>query len=129
MGPEEQNVTEDSHASFECSANGTNVEIIWYFNGSNYSRMDMCSDDVCVVHSSMDTTLTSTLTVKANRERNQSVVTCFIRQAFDGSIPGLNNADFGIGVTEDYSGPHNATLIVTDLPPTTPTSPTLPTTS
>ena len=125
-GPDIQNVTKDSEARFECSAKGKNLEIIWNFNGTNYTRVNnMCSGDmmnVCVEHSSLtpeSTQVESTLRVKANMEMNQSDVTCIVRQSFDGSIPGFNNSDFMIGVTENYSEPLSASLIVNPLPPTT----------
>lgn len=48
----------DSHVCFECTAVGTSIEIIWYYNGNQYSQEndDCLTQSVCV-----GTTVTTTV--------------------------------------------------------------------
>ncbi len=117
--PDNQTVSADSSATFECAANGTSIEIKWTYNGDTYTANDEN------VTSHVDLAYVRSM-LKISSPSNGSVI-CIVRQSFDGTISSLNNKDFSNTLPEQIMN-STAELIVTQLETTSPPT-TMPTTT
>ena len=128
--PENQRVNSSDSASFNCSARGSSIEIIWQYNGENYtmansnSNIEVNNTSVLEVNGDVSAdTVYSTLMI--NSVTANANVNCVVRQIFDGSIdPTFNNEDFAKGLqANEIVSP--AALTVIPPPPTEPAPTTM----
>ncbi len=84
--PESQQVDHRSEAVFHCSASGTSIDIVWGYDGMNYtSDANDCSPDsqssVCVIEEGSSNLRSSLVITSVSMN---GTVFCFARQSFDG---------------------------------------------
>ena len=107
--PENQNLmfNGSNSASFNCSARGSSIEIIWQYNGFNYTMTD--SNTIITVKneraSEMNGDVSADIVCSTLMIRSVTIydsVSCVVRQRFDGSIdPDFNNALFVNGFPDN----------------------------
>ena len=125
--PKYQNVNNSDSASFNCSARGSSIEIIWQYNGDNYtmadsnSNIEVKSENVSVVNGDVSALIvSSTLMIRSVTVGDS--VSCVVRQRFDGRIdPDFNISNF-MNHLPEYELIFSAAPTV--LLPPTPTPPT-----
>ena len=123
--PENQRVNSSDSASFNCSARGSSIAIIWQYNGKNYtmansnSNVTVKNESVPVMNGDVSAdNVYSTLMIKSATDN--ASVNCVVRQIFDGSIdPTFNNENFAKGLPADETV-SSAALTVIPPPPTEP---------
>ena len=97
-----QNVTEGNSAVFYCSARGSSIEIIWQYNERNYTMNDPREKILVMNDFSTSDVVSSTLTIQ--EAMMTGIVTCIVRQSFDGSINDtLSNDNFDNDLQDAYS--------------------------
>ena len=127
--PENQRVNSGDSASFNCTARGSSIEIIWKYN-EDYYTMANSNPNIEVIQSVSEVngdvsadTVYSTLMI--NSVTANASVSCVVRQRFDGSIdPTFNNVNFANGLPADEIV-SSAALTVLPPPPTEPARATL----
>ena len=123
--PEHQMVSSSNSASFNCSARGSSIEIIWQYNGDNYTMAD--SNTIITVNNKRASEVNgnvsadivcSTLMIRSVTASGS--VSCVVRQRFDGSIDSsLNNFNF-MNDLSDNENVSSAALTVIPPPPPEP---------
>ena len=90
--PMHQNVNSSDSASFNCSAPGSSIEIIWQYNGETYT---MANSNLNI---EVKNIISASIVSSALMIRSVTVsgsVSCVVHQRFDGSTdPNFNNAHF-----------------------------------
>ncbi len=94
-----------SPVTFECAANGTSIEIIWMYDGDNYT-----ADDANINTSQIDSAYVRSILELSSPSSSGSVI-CIVRQLFDGTIM-LDNNDFDNNLP-DQNTSSTAQFIVT----------------
>ena len=105
--PEHQMVSSSNSASFNCTARGSSIEIIWQYNGNSYTMAD--SNTIITVKNKRASEVNGNVsadivcsTLMVRSVTISSSVSCVVRQRFDGSIdPDFNNALFVNGFPDN----------------------------
>ena len=105
--PENQRVNSGDPASFNCTARGSNIKIIWQYSGDNYTMdysnaiITVKNQRASVVNGNVSADFVrSTLMIRSVTISGS--VSCVVHQRFDGSIdPDFNNALFMNGFPDN----------------------------
>ena len=126
--PEHQTVNYNDPASFNCSARGSSIEIIWQYNEDNYTMANSnlnikVLESISEVNGGVSVRIVySTLMIRSVTVGDS--VSCFIGQRFDGSIdPDFNNEYFANALLDNETVFLDA-LTVISSPSTAPPSAT-----